>query len=119
MSTDYLPPVQPCTHLHHTGAIREQLWCAGPDPADQPTPEERALADQLKAKVRQLEARIQAEARAQAYRAAADEAHAEGDRLYGDMGQKAAEGAWKVRDLLRRRADELEAAAVDAPAVTA
>ncbi|MEU1592716.1 hypothetical protein ABZ468_07615 [Streptomyces sp. NPDC005708] len=75
------------------------------------TPEERALADQLKAKVRELEVLEDARRAARTYRAAADEAHAEGDRLYDDMGQKAAEGAWKVRDLLRARADELEAAA--------
>ncbi|MFE4691726.1 hypothetical protein ACFRH6_16905 [Streptomyces sp. NPDC056749] len=28
-----LPPVQPCTDPRHTGRIREQLGCTGPDPA--------------------------------------------------------------------------------------
>jgi hypothetical protein len=28
-----LPPEQPCTDPRHTGAIREQLGCTGPDPA--------------------------------------------------------------------------------------
>ncbi|MFC9247775.1 hypothetical protein ACFT7S_28315 [Streptomyces sp. NPDC057136] len=28
-----LPPTQPCTDPRHTGAIREQLGCSGPDPA--------------------------------------------------------------------------------------
>ncbi|MGW1813304.1 hypothetical protein ACWCQM_06995 [Streptomyces sp. NPDC002125] len=28
-----LPPAQPCTDPRHTGAIREQLGCTGPDPA--------------------------------------------------------------------------------------
>lgn len=27
------PPAQPCTDLRHTGAIRAQLGCSGPDPA--------------------------------------------------------------------------------------
>ncbi|MFE2021328.1 hypothetical protein ACFW9O_25100 [Streptomyces sp. NPDC059499] len=33
LATASLPPVQPCTDPRHTGAIREQLGCAGPDPA--------------------------------------------------------------------------------------
>ncbi|MGW2550050.1 hypothetical protein [Streptomyces sp. NPDC001635] len=102
MSTDSLPSVQPCTNPRHTGEIRERLGCVGPDPAEL-TPEEAALHDALKDKVRELEAQVGARRLAAAYRAAADEAHDEGSRLYDDMGQKAAEGAWKIRDLLRRR----------------
>lgn len=32
-SPDSLPPAQPCTDPRHTGPIREQLGCSGPDPA--------------------------------------------------------------------------------------
>lgn len=32
-----LPPEQPCTDPRHTGAIREQLGCTGPDPAAEVT----------------------------------------------------------------------------------
>lgn len=46
--------------------------------------------------------------RISAYRAAADIAHAEGNRLYDDSGQRHAQGAWAVRDALRARADEME-----------
>lgn len=36
--TTGLPPTQLCTDPHHTGAIREQFGCNGPDPvADQPS----------------------------------------------------------------------------------
>jgi hypothetical protein len=41
------------------------------------------------------------------YRAAADLAHAEGNRLYSDSGQRHAQGAWAVRDALRARADQM------------
>jgi hypothetical protein len=44
-------------------------------------------------------------ARPVALREAADLAHAEGTRLYDDMGRHAAEGAWAVRDRLRTLAN--------------
>jgi hypothetical protein len=69
---------------------------------------DRAAPDQLKAAVRTREAYHDAEVRAAAYREAADLAHAEGTRLYDDMGRHAAEGAWSVRDKLNARADQLD-----------
>lgn len=44
--------------------------------------------------------------RAATLREAAHAAHAEGDRLYDDVGLKAAEAAWGVATLLGRMADE-------------
>ncbi|MGW0545277.1 hypothetical protein ACWD0D_34025 [Streptomyces griseoincarnatus] len=35
MSTEFNAPIQACTDPRHTGALREQLGCNGPDPADQ------------------------------------------------------------------------------------
>lgn len=33
-----LPPAKPCTNPRHTGAIRDQFGCNGPDPAEQAAP---------------------------------------------------------------------------------
>jgi hypothetical protein len=68
---------------------------------------EQANLDRLRAKVREAEQRHDAEVRAAAYREAANLAHAEGTRLYDDMGRHAAEGAWSVRDRLNAEADRL------------
>ncbi|MFI7236132.1 hypothetical protein [Streptomyces cyaneofuscatus] len=35
MSTEFNAPIQACTDPRHTGALRAQLGCNGPDPADQ------------------------------------------------------------------------------------
>ncbi|MFJ8760808.1 hypothetical protein [Streptomyces cyaneofuscatus] len=35
MSTEFNAPIQACTDPRHTGALREQLGCNGPNPADQ------------------------------------------------------------------------------------
>lgn len=67
-------------------------------------PQERDL---LRAAV-ETELRDGDAARTVALRQAADLAHAEGTRLYDDMGQKAAAGAWAVADRLRTEADQLD-----------
>ncbi|MFI7239322.1 hypothetical protein [Streptomyces cyaneofuscatus] len=35
MSIEFTAPIQACTDPRHTGALREQLGCNGPDPAEQ------------------------------------------------------------------------------------
>jgi hypothetical protein len=52
--------------------------------------------------------------RAEMLREAAEAAHAEGDRLYDDVGLKAAEAAWGVATKLRAMADEAAPKAVAA-----
>lgn len=49
---------------------------------------------------------IEGHVRRQVLREAAQIANVEGDRLYDDVGLKAAEGAWVVRDKLRKTADQ-------------
>jgi|GEM_PF-6741465 len=61
--------------------------------------------DALAAALLPLLAAERAAGRNDGLREGADLAHEEGAALYSDMGQKAAAGAWLVRDRLRTRAD--------------
>ncbi len=69
-----------------------------------------ALIDAFEVEVRGEEAKQVAKALTSALlREAAEVAQAEGARLYDDMGQKAAQGAWSVAEKLRGLADAAEA----------
>jgi hypothetical protein len=74
-------------------------WCSYMDGTDY-----RALADALLP----LFAAEREAGRRDGLREGASVAHDEGTHLYDDMGQKAAAGAWYVRDRLRARADAIQ-----------
>lgn len=110
MSDNNLPPVQPCTDPDHTGAVRERLGCAGPEP----TPVQAEAFEALKAKVGDADVRGAAYVIAVAYRAAAAEI------LAAFEAEPFVSYPPDFAELLERRADEIEAAGrVEKPHVRA